>query len=172
MQKRKGKKPYLFSHSGHFSWICSTRLTAHWNVNKHDLQKWIHQGLTFTSFVCSKLSLKQTLQIASILVFCIFLSGLFQMTQIAMQKNELHYRQYKQEFWQLTNSLKKNALTELFRKERKEDFDSRESLELPAKSVSLAIYKTEFLKMSLIIIQTNIDLKLFARYIFFRCISH
>ena len=140
MQKRKGKKPYLFSHSGRFSWICSTRLTAHWNVNKHDLQKWIHQGLTFTSFVCSELSLKQTLRIASTLVFCIFLSGLFQMTQIAMQKNELHYRQYKQEFWQLTNSLKKNALTELFRKERKEDFDSRESLELPAKSVSLAIY--------------------------------
>ena len=139
MQKRKGKKPYLFSHSGRFSWICSTRLTAHWNVNKHDLQKWIHQGLTFTSFVCSELSLKQTLQIASILVFCIFLSGLFQMTQIAMQKNELHYRQCKQEFWQLTNSLKKNALTELFRKERKEDFDSRESLELPAKSVSLAV---------------------------------
>ena len=140
MQK-EGKKPYLFSHSGCFSWICSTRLTAHWNVNKHDLQKWIHQGRTyFTSFVFSKLSLKQTLQIASILAFCIFLSGLFQMTQIAMQKNELHYRQCKQEFWQLTNSLKKNALTELFRKERKEDFDSRESLELPAKSVSLAIY--------------------------------
>ena len=90
------------------------------------------------------------------MVFCIFLSGLFQMTQIAMQKNELHYRQCKQEFWQLTNSLKKNALTELFWKEREEDFDSRESLELPAKSVSLAIYKTEFLKISLIIIQTNI----------------
>ena len=160
----------MFSHSGRFSWICSTRLTAHWNVNKHDLQKWIHQGplrpLTFTSFVCSKLSLKETLQIASILVFCIFLSGLFQMTQIAMQKNELHYRQCKQEFWQLTNSLKKNALTELFWKEREEDFDSRESLELPAKSVSLAIYKTEFLKMFLIIIQTNIDLK-FWRDIFF-----
>ena len=44
VHKRKGKKPYLFSHSGRFSWICSTRLTAHWNVNKHDLQKWIHQG--------------------------------------------------------------------------------------------------------------------------------
>jgi hypothetical protein len=27
--------------------------------------------------------------------------------------------------------LEKNALTELFRKERKEDFDSQESLELP-----------------------------------------
>jgi hypothetical protein len=66
----------------------------------------------------------------------------------------------------VTNSLKKNALTELFRKEREEDFDSRESLELPEKSVSLAIYKTEFLKMSLIIIQTNTDLKLFERYIF------
>ena len=72
-----------------------------------------------------------------------------------MQKNELHYRQWKQEFWQLTNSLKKNALTELFRKEREEDFDSRESLELPAKSVSFVIYKTEFLKMSLIIINDS-----------------
>ena len=119
MQKRKGKKPYLFSHSGRFSWICSTRLTAHWNVNKHDLQKWIHQGLTFTSFVCSELSLKQTLRIASTLVFCIFLSGLFQMTQIAMQKNELHYRQYKQEFWQLTNSLKKKCIDWTFSKRKK-----------------------------------------------------
>ena len=80
---------------------------------------------------------------------------LFQIPQIAMQKNELHYRQCKQEFWQLTNSLKKNALTELFRKEREEDFDSRESLELPAKSVSFVIYKTEFLKMSLIIINDS-----------------
>ena len=44
---------------------------------------------------------------------------LFQIPQIAMQKNELHYRQCKQEFWQVTNSWKKMRWPNFFEKKEK-----------------------------------------------------